>query len=175
MFEESGRKPDSRRKETSGPAEVLPMTKAFLGEAYDRVSSELRECSGLERDEVGVTNSKQQLGGREVYLRRLLECKVISPPTEPTTAQLGVGIEAAVAYDDGEKERWRCLIGSEVDSIFDSEGIVISACSPLGGAILGRKQGDTVRVDLSQGRWLVIEIEKLIPYDQFFQSEESSA
>jgi transcription elongation factor GreB len=85
------------------------------------------------------------IDGRIHSLQKLLEqLEVIDPATRPKTAQAFFGATVTVEDEDGEEATWQIVGGDELDESLGPGRISYEA--PLGKALLGRREGDTVRV-----------------------------
>jgi transcription elongation factor GreA len=83
-------------------------------------------------------------------LRRVLaEARVVTPD-----GQVVVGSRALVRDDDGSVDAYTLVAPGEADPRAGS----ISPDSPLGGALLGRREGETIEVSAPAGtRWVTVE------------------
>jgi len=72
----------------------------------------------------------------------LARAEIITPTGESDTIALGSQV---IIEKDGRQKTYRILGGSETDP----EGGVISYSSPLGAALLGRHNGEVIRVELN--------------------------
>jgi len=149
-------------------------------EAYDRLSKELeglianrqamaqeindRREEGDLKENGGYHAAREEQGkqeGRIMQLTQMLRnAKVGEPPTTDGTA--GPGMVVTVRFtDDDETETF--LIGSrEVGDTTDLE--VYSAASPLGQALTGAKEGDTVSYNTPTGKTLSVTLLTAKPY-----------
>ena len=149
-------------------------------EAYDRLSAELqalianrpamaqeindRREEGDLKENGGYHAAREEQGkqeGRILQLTQLLrEAKVGEAPTSDGTA--GPGMVVTVRFsDDDDTETF--LIGSrEVSDTTDLE--VYSAASPLGHALTGAKEGDTVSYNTPTGKTISVTLISAKPY-----------
>ena len=149
-------------------------------EAYDRLSRELealianrqamakeindRREEGDLRENGGYHAAREEQGkqeGRILQLTQMLrDARVGEAPTSEGTA--GPGMVVTVRFsDDDDTETF--LIGSrEVSDTTDLE--VYSAASPLGHALTGAKEGDTVSYNTPTGKTLSLTLISAKPY-----------
>ena len=149
-------------------------------EAYDRLSRELealianrqamakeindRREEGDLRENGGYHAAREEQGkqeGRILQLTQMLrDARVGEAPTSDGTA--GPGMVVTVRFSDDE-ETETFLIGSrEVSDSTDLE--VYSARSPLGQALTGAKEGDTVSYNTPTGKTLSVTLISAKPY-----------
>lgn len=148
-------------------------------EAYDRLSAELEQLKGPGRQEVvdriasareegdlkengGYHAAKEEQGkieARIAYLSRLLEtANVGGTPPDDGVVEPGMLVKAKVA-------------GREMEFIFgnreiadDTDLAVYSDASPMGEAIGGAKEGDTVSYTAPNGSTIEVQIISAEPY-----------
>ena len=157
-----------------------PGTVWLTQEAYDRLSRELealianrqamakeindRREEGDLRENGGYHAAREEQGkqeGRILQLTQMLrDARVGEAPTTDGTA--GPGMVVTVRFsDDDDTETF--LIGSrEVSETTDLE--VYSAGSPLGQALTGAKEGDTVSYNTPTGKTLTVTLISAKPY-----------
>ncbi len=150
-------------------------------EAYDRLSQELealianrqamakeindRREEGDLRENGGYHAAREEQGkqeGRILQLTQMLrDARVGEAPTSDGTA--GPGMVVTVRFSDDEDDTETFLIGSrEVSDTTDLE--VYSARSPLGQALTGAKEGDTVSYSTPTGKTLSVTLISAKPY-----------
>jgi transcription elongation factor GreA len=143
-------------------------------EAYDRLSKELEELianrrviakeindrreEGDLRENGGYQAAREEQGkqeGRIVQLQALLrEAKVGEPPVSDGVA--GPGMIVTVRFD-GDDEDETFLIGSREEA--ETAGVeVYSAASPLGKALTGTREGDTVEYETPTGKTMKVKL-----------------
>ncbi len=137
--------------------------------AYDRLSAELSELKTTGREQASKAievarshgdlkenaeydSAKDEQGKMEARIRQLEEmlrnAKVGDAPAGDTVA---AGMVVTTVDDDGDEDTF--LLGSREDRV---EGLaVVSAQSPLGRALVGRKIGETVAYDAPAGKFEV--------------------
>jgi len=157
-----------------------PGTVWLTQEAYDRLSRELealianrqamakeindRREEGDLRENGGYHAAREEQGkqeGRILQLTQMLrDARVGEAPTSDGTA--GPGMVVTVRFsDDDDTETF--LIGSrEVSDTTDLD--VYSAASPLGQALTGAKEGDTVSYNTPTGKTLSVTLISAKPY-----------
>ncbi len=115
------------------------------------------------RENAPLQAAREQYGYLEGRLREIdgiLKTAVIIDDTIPATAIKVVLGGSVVLCDLGSGEEWRCMIVSprEVDP---SRG-KISTVSPIGRAVIGRREGDVVEVKVPAGqrRCRIVRIER---------------
>jgi len=161
-------------------SDSAPGTVWLTQEAYDRLSRELealianrqamakeindRREEGDLRENGGYHAAREEQGkqeGRILQLTQMLrDARVGEAPTTDGTA--GPGMVVTVRFsDDDDTETF--LIGSrEVSETTDLE--VYSAGSPLGQALTGAKEGDTVSYNTPTGKTLTVTLISAKPY-----------
>ncbi|MFE7844423.1 transcription elongation factor GreA [Microbacterium sp. NPDC057407] len=148
-------------------------------DAYDRLAAELEHLSTTGREEIakrieaareegdlkengGYHAAKDEQGKQEARIRtlqHLLKTATVSEAPESTgVVEPGTVITAIVAGGEevfllGNRE---IAVGSELD--------VYSEASPLGAAILGRKEGEKTSYTAPNGREITVEIVKVETY-----------
>lgn len=92
------------------------------------------------------------------YLERMLKnARIISDASREDEAGINNTVELYFE-DEGETDTIRLVTSVRGNSL---EGL-ISIESPLGKAVLGRREGDRVKVELSEGRGYYVVIRKII-------------
>jgi transcription elongation factor GreA len=122
-----------------------------------REEGDLRENGGYQaaREE----QAKQE--GRILQLQQLLrDAKVGEAPTTNGTA--GPGMVVTVRYD-GDDESETFLIGSREEAA-TTDVEVYSAASPLGRALTGAREGDTVAYDTPTGKTVEVTLLTAKPF-----------
>jgi len=149
-------------------------------EAYDRLSKELEELianrpamakeindrreEGDLKENGGYHAAREEQGkqeGRIVQLQTLLRsAKVGEPPVNDGVA--GPGMIVTVRFD-GDDEDERFLIGSREEA--ETAGVeVYSAASPLGKALTGAREGDTVEYETPTGKTMKVKLVTAKPF-----------
>jgi transcription elongation factor GreB len=83
-------------------------------------------------------------------LQKMLEnFEVIDPAARPKTDRVFFGATVTVADEDGEETTYRIVGGDELDESLGKNRISYEA--PLGRALLGKREGDAVRVRRPKG------------------------
>ena len=111
----------------------------------DRVR-ELRAGMG---EEVDVALALQELTRLQRRIREVEDILAAAPPEPPPCAPGVISIGSRVAVRDADGRTRRFVLVSSVEA-----GIVpggVSTVSPVGAALLGRRVGDAVRVDVPAG------------------------
>lgn len=147
-------------------------------EAFDRLSAELEHLSGEGRDEIakrieqareegdlkengGYHAAKEEQGKIEARIRQLtalLRNVTIGSPPDDGVVEPGMLVTAKIA---GEESTF--LIGNR-EMAGDSELDVYSEQSPLGVAIIGHREGDTVSYEAPNGRSISVELLTVVAY-----------
>jgi transcription elongation factor GreA len=161
---------------TSTDAHVTWLTQ----EAYDRLSKELEELianrpviakeindrreEGDLRENGGYQAAREEQGKQEARIAQLQtllrEAKVGEPPVSDGVA--GPGMIVTVRFD-GDDEDETFLIGSREEA--ETAGVeVYSAASPLGKALTGASEGDTVEYETPTGKTMKVKLVKAKPY-----------
>ncbi len=149
-------------------------------EAFDKLHAELESLKGPRRQEVidrissardegdlkengGYHAAKDEQGKMEARIRQLEEmlrrAEVGETPPNDGVVEPGMVVTYRFVGDD-ETETF--LLGAR--EIEDAKIEVFSPQSPLGSAILGSKQGDTVTYNAPNGKTLKVEIVDAVPY-----------
>jgi len=149
-------------------------------ESFDRLSAELVERSGPMRSEItkkielareegdlkengGYHAAREEQGKNEARVRQLKQmlenAQIGTPPSD--TGTIAIGHVVTVEFTDGDSERfWLVSREEAVHSTMD----VYSPDSPLGNAVIGKKQGDTSSFELPNGKEITIAIKKVEIY-----------
>jgi transcription elongation factor GreA len=148
-------------------------------EAYDRLSRELEELianraamaqeinarreEGDLRENGGYHAAREEQGkqeGRIVQLQELLRtAKVGEAPVSEGVA--GPGMFVTVRFDGDDEESF--LIGSREET--ETANVeVYSAASPLGRALTGAREGDTVEYEAPTGRTIKVQLLSAKPF-----------
>ena len=155
-------------------------TETFLTQdAYDRLVNELEHLSTTGREEIakrsesardegdlkengGYHAAKAEQGKQEARIRTLQallkHAKVGSAPESNGVVESGTVVTAVVA---GGEERF--LLGNR-EIAANSELDVYSEASPLGAAILGKREGDKTAYTAPNGREIPVEVVKVETY-----------
>jgi transcription elongation factor GreA len=150
-------------------------------EAYDRLSKELqglianrqamaqeindRREEGDLKENGGYHAAREEQGkqeGRILQLTQVLrDAKVGEAPTTDGTA--GPGMVVTVRFSDEDDDVETFLIGSREES--DTTDLdVYSSASPLGQALTGAKEGETVSYDTPTGKTVSVTLLSAKPY-----------
>ncbi len=149
-------------------------------ESFDRLSAELVDRSGPMRSEItkkielareegdlkengGYHAAREEQGKNEARVRQLKQmletAQIGTPPSD--TGTIAIGHVVTVEFADGDTERfWLVSREEAVHSAMD----VYSPDSPLGNAVLGKKQGDNSAFELPNGKEITIVIKKVETY-----------
>jgi len=149
-------------------------------ESFDRLSAELVDRSGPMRSEItkkielareegdlkengGYHAAREEQGKNEARIRQLKQmlenAQIGTPPSD--TGTIAIGHVVTVEFADGDSERfWLVSREEAVHSTMD----VYSPDSPLGNAVIGKKQGDTSSFELPNGKEITIAIKKVEIY-----------
>jgi transcription elongation factor GreA len=149
-------------------------------ETHDRLITELHHLSGPGRLEIakkieaareegdlrengGYHAAKEEQGKQEARIRQLqalLEnAKVGQAPADTGVVQPGMVVTVRM---DGDDEPMRFLLGSREDAGIDVD--VYSPQSPLGGAVNGRKVGESGSYALPNGKEMTVEVLDVTPF-----------
>ena len=161
-------------------SETATKTSFLTKDAYDRLSTELRELSGPGRIEIakrieaareegdlkengGYHAAKEEQGKMEARIRQLtqiLETAVVGEaPPDDGVVEPGMVVTVKMF---GDEETF--LLGSREIS-GESDLDVYSEQSPLGAAINGRKAGETTSYVAPSGKSIEVEIVSAKPYE----------
>jgi transcription elongation factor GreA len=159
-----------------GAASVTWLTQ----EAYDRLSNELAELianrpviakeindrreEGDLRENGGYQAAREEQGKQEGRIRQLEQllrtAKVGEAPVSDGVAGPGMLVEVRFAGDDDTET---FLIGSREEA--ETAGVeVYSAASPLGKALTGAREGDTVEYETPTGKTMKLTLVSARPF-----------
>ena len=148
-------------------------------EAYDRLKQELDELianrpviaaeinarreEGDLKENGGYHAAREEQGKQEARIRQLQEilrtAQVGTPPADSDTAAPGMVLTLRYEDDDTEK----VLLGSHEEGSRDDLQVV-SPNSPLGGAIMGARVGETREYQLPEGGTMKVTLVAAEPY-----------
>jgi transcription elongation factor GreA len=149
-------------------------------ETCDRLTSELEHLSGPGRAEIskkieaareegdlrengGYHAAKEEQGKQEARIRQLQvlldHARVGQPPADTGVVQPGMVVTVRM---DGGDEPLRFLLGSREDAGVDVD--VYSPQSPLGGAVDGKKVGESSTYQLPNGNRMAVEVLDAKPF-----------
>jgi transcription elongation factor GreA len=149
-------------------------------EAFDRLKAELdqlisnrpiiaaeindRREEGDLRENGGYHQAREDQGQQEARIRQLQEllnnAKVGEAPKQSGIALPGSVVK--VEFDDGETETF--LIGTRQEGVTDGKLEVYSPNSPLGGAIIDAKVGDSRSYTVPNGSTVQVKLLSAEPY-----------
>ena len=149
-------------------------------ESFDRLSAELVDRSGPLRSEItkkielareegdlkengGYHAAREEQGKNEARIRQLKQmlenAQIGTPPSN--TGTIAIGHVVTVEFSDGDSERfWLVSREEAVHATMD----VYSPDSPLGNAVIGKKQGDNSSFALPNGKEISILIKNVEIY-----------
>ena len=149
-------------------------------ESFDRLSAELVNRSGPLRSEItkkielareegdlkengGYHAAREEQGKNEARIRQLKQmlenAQIGTPPSN--TGTIAIGHVVTVEFSDGDSERfWLVSREEAVHATMD----VYSPDSPLGNAVIGKKQGDNSSFALPNGKEISILIKNVEIY-----------
>ena len=155
-------------------------------EAYDKLRSELDQLSGPGRAEVtskiaaardegdlrengGYHAAREEQGQQEARIRLLQDmlsrAEVGEAPVEAD--EVAPGTQVTIAFDGDESDTDTFVLGSRellgLDEAVDSTN-VYSPQSPLGAAILGKRQGDQASYEAPNGKSINVTIVDVAPF-----------
>jgi transcription elongation factor GreA len=132
-------------------AEVAHLEHTVLPEVADKIGR-AREMGDLSengdyhaaKDEYGMFNDRKNL------VTGILEnAEIAEPPTSDEVAVLSVVTILFAGDDEDDAEKY--LIG-HIEEKRNADGVeIMSPVSPIGGALLGKRAGETVKVTLENG------------------------
>ena len=166
-------------------SENVTQTVWLTQEAYDKLRAELDHLSGPGRAEVtakiaaardegdlkengGYHAAREEQGQQEARIRQLADmlrkAEVGEAPLEADEVAPGTQVTIAFGGDDSDTDTF--VLGSrELLGLDDSvDTNVYSPQSPLGAAILGKKQGDDVSYVAPNGRSITVTVVKIEPF-----------
>ncbi|OOB90000.1 transcription elongation factor GreA [Rathayibacter sp. VKM Ac-2630] len=150
-----------------------PQVTWMTQESYDRLQAELNELSTAGREEIakrievareegdlkengGYHAAKDEQGKIEARIRQLTsllrEAEIGTPPESHGVVEAGTIITAEIAGDES-----RFLLGNR-EMAGESDLDVYSPQSPLGGAIMGLKVGDSTSFEAPNGRTISVRV-----------------
>lgn len=137
------REPDSQAVEKLPDRPVSSHPNFVTDSGLRQIDAQLQELERAHTAAVAA-NDATALAGLERDLRywkqRRGSARVITPPPNPDIVRFGVCV--TLRFDDGAQHRFRIVGEDEADP---PHGLV-SWTSPVGAALIGRRQGDTVEV-----------------------------
>ena len=129
-------------------------------DAYDKLKEELTYREGEYRDEItqriAAARAEGDLSENGGYQAKLRNAKIMEAPDAGT-----VGNGSIVTIDMGGREMVYVLGSRDIAVATDYD--VISPESPIGAAILGAKEGDTVSYKAPNGREISVTITRATP------------
>ena len=152
-------------------------------DAYDRLSAELEELSVNGRNEIakrieaareegdlkengGYHAAREEQGQQEARIRQLQEllnnAKVGEAPKQSGVALPGSVVK--VYYDDDKSDTETFLIATRQEGVSDGKLEVYSPNSPLGGALIDAKVGETRTYTVPNGNTVKVTLVSAEPY-----------
>ena len=155
-------------------------------EAYDKLKIELDHLSGPGRAAIaqkiaqaraegdlsengGYHAARDEQGHQEARIRQLLDMlnRAQVGPAPATSGEVAPGTRITVAFDGDESDTDTFVLGSRellgLDENIDATN-VYSPQSPLGAAILGKKEGDATSYVAPNGRSINVTVVKVEPF-----------
>ena len=155
-------------------------------EAYDKLKIELDHLSGPGRAAIaqkiaqaraegdlsengGYHAARDEQGHQEARIRQLTDMlnRAQVGPAPATSGEVAPGTRITVAFDGDESDTDTFVLGSRellgLDENVDSTN-VYSPQSPLGAAILGKKEGDATSYVAPNGRSINVTVVKVEPF-----------
>jgi transcription elongation factor GreA len=153
-------------------------------EAHDQLQAELEHLRGPARTELaarigaardegdlrengGYHAAKEDQGKAEARIRQLADMlrRAQVGETPDDDGIVDAGTKVSVRFDGGDDVETFLLGAREMLDFDDSVTLdVYSPQSPLGSAILGRKQGETARYEAPNGRVVEVHIVDVVPF-----------
>ena len=166
-------------------SENAPASIWLTQEAYDKLQNELHQLSGEGRAEItqkiaaardegdlrengGYHAAREEQGKQEARIRQLEDMLRRAQVGEaPTSDEVGPGSQVTVAFDGDESDTDTFVLGSREllgldDAVEDTN--VYSPQSPLGAAILGKKEGDAVSYVAPNGKSINVTVISVKPF-----------
>ena len=124
---------------------------------------EAARAEGDLKENGGYHAAREEQGKNEARVRQLKQmlenAQIGTPPSD--TGTIAIGHVVTVEFADGDSERfWLVSREEAVHSTMD----VYSPDSPLGNAVIGKKQGDNSSFALPNGKEITIAIQKVEIY-----------
>ena len=155
-------------------------------EAYDKLRNELDHLSGPGRAAIaqkiaqaraegdlsengGYHAARDEQGHQEARIRQLTDMlnRAQVGPAPATSGEVAPGTRITVAFDGDESDTDTFVLGSRellgLDENVDATN-VYSPQSPLGAAILGKKEGDATSYVAPNGRSINVTVVKVEPF-----------
>lgn len=130
-----------------------------------RIADRIKEAKGFgdlsENAEYDEAKKEQAfIEGTIMDLERQLEHAIVVEPDNQSTSEVHMGCRVQVRDVDSGKDRWFTIVGNLEADPFDGR---ISIDSPVGKALVGKHEKDTVIVKIPRGRvsYKVLSIEKM--------------
>ena len=152
-------------------------------EAFDKKTAELGEMKGPRRDDIvarisaardegdlkengGYHAAREEQGQQEARIRQLQEllnnAKVGEAPKQSGVALPGSVVK--VYYDDDKSDTETFLIATRQEGVSDGKLEVYSPNSPLGGALIDAKVGETRSYQVPNGNTVKVTLVSAEPY-----------
>jgi len=171
---------DTTKKEVDGMTDT--QVTWLTQEAYDRLKAELdqlianrpviaaeindRREEGDLRENGGYHAARDEQGQQEARIRQLQEllnnAKVGEAPKQSGVALPGSVV--TVYYDDDKSDKEKFLIATRQEGVSDGKLEVYSPNSPLGGALIDAKVGETRSYTLPNGKTAKVTLVSAEPY-----------
>ncbi|MFZ1163268.1 GreA/GreB family elongation factor [Mycobacterium sp.] len=138
---------------SDGSRERISAELARLRERRDRLEAEVRNDRGAVSDHADAADAIQradELVGLDERLAELDRLLHAGPAPSNGDNQLPFGTEVKLRFSDGDVVKMQVISVIEEASV-DSEAEALTASSPLGLALVGRKAGDKVSYTTPQG------------------------
>jgi transcription elongation factor GreB len=151
----AGTAPPKRYITTRGFERLREQFHRLLYEERPRVTREVTTAAAhgdrSENYEYKLGKKKlREIDARIHRLQKMVESfEVIDPRTRPKTDRVFFGATVTVADEEGAETTYQIVGGEELDESLGRNRISYEA--PLGRALLGKREGDTVRVRRPKG------------------------
>jgi len=151
----AGAAPPKRYITTRGFEQLRDQFHRLLHDERPRVTQEVAVAAAhgdrSENYEYKLGKKKlREIDARIHRLQKMLESfEVIDPRTRPKTDRVFFGATVTVEDEDGEETTYQIVGGEELDESLGRNRISYEA--PLGRALLGKREGDSVRVRRPKG------------------------
>jgi transcription elongation factor GreB len=151
----AGTPPPKRYITTQGFERLREQFHRLLYEERPRVTKEvtIAAAHGDRSENYEYKLGKKKLREIDARIHRLQKMlasfEVIDPRTRPKTDRVFFGATVTVEDEEGEETTYQIVGGEELDESLGRNRISYEA--PLGRALLGKREGDTVRVRRPKG------------------------
>ncbi len=130
-------------------AQGIELIEARIRDIHERRLPELRPLLVEdERDERDVTAFESLLLEAELWQRLIAQSTTLSLPEGSFDGSISLGVRVQLRVPEGEL--WVIPV-HPAEAFLDDERVSVD--SPLGSALIGKRPGETVKIDAPRGSW----------------------